>query len=55
MLKFQFFPRSVGITDEIRSVVQCFEIIYEEIKSPENNLNSDGVLKKLNSFTKAKF
>jgi hypothetical protein len=25
-------------------VIQCFEIVYEEIKSPEHGLNSDGVL-----------
>lgn len=47
MLKFQFFPRSVGISDEIKNIVLCFEVVYDEIKSPENNLDSDGVLKKL--------
>ena len=47
MLRFQLFPRSVGITDELQSVVGCFEAVYEEIKSPENKLNSDGVLRYL--------
>ena len=47
MLKFQFFPRSVGISEEIKNVVLCFDVVYDEIKSPENNLDSDGVLKKL--------
>ena len=44
-LVYQLFPRSFGITDEIRAVISCFEKHYEEIKSPENNLSSDGVLK----------
>jgi hypothetical protein len=44
-LVYQLFPRSFGITDEIRAVISCFEKHYEEIKSPENNLNSDGVLR----------
>jgi hypothetical protein len=47
MLRFQFFPRSVGISDEIKKVVNCFEKVINDIKSPENNLDSDGVLKKL--------
>lgn len=44
-LVYQLFPRSFGITDEIRNVISCFEKHYDEIKSPENNLNSDGVLR----------
>jgi hypothetical protein len=27
--------------------VKCFEKVYEDIRSPENNLDSDGVLKKV--------
>jgi len=45
MLKYQLFPRSFGITQEVIDVIQCFENNYVSIKSPENNLNSDGVLK----------
>ena len=45
MLKYQLFPRSVGITGEIRKVITCFELVYDEIKSPENTLNSNGVLR----------
>jgi hypothetical protein len=45
MLKYQLFPRSFGITHEIIEVINCFEIHYNEIKSPENLLNSDSVLK----------
>jgi len=44
-LVYQLFPRSFGITDEIRSVISCFEKHYEEKKSPENKLRSDGVLR----------
>ena len=43
-LQFQLFPRSVGITDKIQQVVNCFEQTYEEIKSPENELKSNEVL-----------
>jgi len=45
MLQYQLFPRSFGITSEVEAVINCFYIHYEEIKSPQNNLNSDGVLK----------
>ena len=45
MLRYQLFPRSVGLTDELRRIIACFETVYEEIKSPEKTLNSDGVLR----------
>ena len=35
-LVYQLFPRSFGITDEIRAVISCFEKNYEQIKSPES-------------------
>ena len=44
MLKYQLFPRSVGITPKLHEVIQCFEVVYEEIKSPEHGFSSDGVL-----------
>ena len=44
-LVYQLFPRSCGINNEIKSVIECFEKNYESIKSPDNNLSSDGVLK----------
>ena len=44
MLRYQLFPRSVGITEQIQRVIKCFELVYDEIKSPENELNSDKVL-----------
>lgn len=45
MLQYQLFPRSFGITSEVEAVIKCFDKNYNQIKSPENNLNSDGVLK----------
>jgi hypothetical protein len=44
-LVYQLFPRSFGITEEIKAVVSCFEKNYDKIKSPDKNLSSDGVLK----------
>ena len=44
-LVYQLFPRSFGITEEIKDVISCFEKNYEQIKSPDNTLSSDGVLK----------
>ncbi len=44
MLQYQLFPRSVGLTDELSRIILCFEAVYEHIKSPDNTLNSDGVL-----------
>ena len=44
MLCYQLFPRSVGLSHELRRVIECFELNYEQIRSPENLLNSDAVL-----------
>lgn len=44
LLRYQLFPRSVGITDQIQQVIECFERSYEQIKSPENQLKSNEVL-----------
>lgn len=51
-LVYQLFPRSFGITKEIADVISCFEKSYEKIKSPDHNLNSDGVLKVISSDLK---
>ena len=45
MLQYQLFPRSFGINAEVEAVINCFRRNYDDIKSPENTLNSDGVLK----------
>ena len=44
MLRYQLFPRSVGITGQIQQVIECFDLTYDQIKSPENELKSDEVL-----------
>ena len=44
MLRYQLFPRSVGITEQIQQVIDCFNLTYDQIKSPENELKSDEVL-----------
>jgi hypothetical protein len=44
-LLYQLFPRSFGVNTEVEAVIDCFLRNFDAIKSPENNLNSDGVLK----------
>ena len=44
MLRYQLFPRSVGITKQIQQVIECFDLVYDEIKSPEKELKSNEVL-----------
>lgn len=44
MLRYQLFPRSVGLSDEMREIISCFEIGYDRINSKDKKLNSDGVL-----------
>lgn len=47
MIKFQFFPRSQGITTEIAKVVNCFRQVEIEIDSATKTLSSNQVLAKL--------
>jgi hypothetical protein len=44
MIRYQFFPRAVGITEQIEQIVTCFNNVYDQIKSPDNNLTSNEVL-----------
>ena len=44
MIQYQFFPRSRGITDEMRKIIDCFEVENEKITSDNNNLVSNDVL-----------
>jgi len=46
-MKYQFFPRSQGMTAEMKAIVNCFENVYGEINSEKHNLNSNEVLDKL--------
>src|SRR5947209_6941269 len=53
MLRYQLFPRSVGLNPELHGVIACFEAVYDAIRSPENTLNSDGVLQRLKPHLEA--
>ncbi|MFN0081059.1 MAG: hypothetical protein ACKVOM_00945 [Ferruginibacter sp.] len=44
MIRFQFFPRSQGITKDIQTIISCFELEDHNIKSPEFDLSSNQVL-----------
>ncbi len=44
MIRFQFFPRSQGLTKSMADVLSCFENEIEKIKSPDFNLSSNEVL-----------
>jgi hypothetical protein len=44
MIRFQFFPRSQGITPSIREVIDCFTAADTEITSASHELNSNYVL-----------
>ena len=48
MIQYQFFPRSVGVTPEIKAIVDCFISANGQIDSSINNLPSNGVLLVLN-------
>lgn len=47
MIKFQFFPRSQGITPEIEKIIYCFNNVDEEISSSRHNHSSNTVLEYL--------
>ncbi len=47
MIQYQFFPRSQGITPEIRKVINCFFEVNVNINSDFHNLKSNGVLQNL--------
>jgi hypothetical protein len=44
-LRFQLFPRSFGITHEVRDVIICFEKNHQLFTSFDKNLSSNEVLK----------
>lgn len=46
-LRYQLFPRSVGLTPELSLVIEAFEAVHTQIKSPDKTLSSDGVLRLL--------
>ena len=50
MIRYQFFPRSRVVTDEIQKVIDCFKVVECEIDSTTNNLVSNDVLAKVRPF-----
>jgi hypothetical protein len=49
-MNYQFFPRSQGVTPEIKQVISCFEQAKDKIDSINHNLNSNEVLKEVGSL-----
>lgn len=52
MVNFQFFPRSQGVTDEMKSVINAFKSVEISIDSETKNLKSDDVLSELRPHLK---
>ena len=50
MIRYQFFPRSRGVTDEIQGVIDCFKAVEHVIDSNNTNLVSNDVLEKVRPF-----
>lgn len=50
MIQYQFFPRSQGITAEIKSIIESFKSVEKEIDSSCNELKSNDVLNKVRPF-----
>ncbi|MBQ9231253.1 MAG: hypothetical protein IJ190_08760 [Prevotella sp.] len=44
MIQYQFFPRSRGLTEEMRQIVDCFNVVNDKISSDNNDLVSNDVL-----------
>ena len=44
MIRYQFFPRSRGVTLEIQKVIECFKAVEPDIDSTTTNLVSNEVL-----------
>ncbi len=47
MIRSQFFPRSHGMTDEMKDVIACFFAASDQIESAKNSLPSNEVLERL--------
>lgn len=44
MINYQFFPRSLGLSLDMKAVVDCFKAVESKISSEENELKSNQVL-----------
>lgn len=50
MIQYQFFPRSQGLTKEIKNVINCFKNVEIDIDSTSKDLKSNDVLAKVRPF-----
>lgn len=50
MIQYQFFPRSQGITSEIKAIIESFLAVENEIDSSSQELKSNDVLQKVRPF-----
>lgn len=50
MIRYQFFPRSLGIDEKKHQIIQCFLEVETQIQSPANNLSSNQVLSLLKPY-----
>ena len=53
MIRYQFFPRSHGITEDVKAVINCFKTVDTDISSDNLKLNSNAVLEKLRPHLEA--
>lgn len=44
MLQYQFFPRSLSVSDEMQSIINCFYRVYKYINSDKHEITSNEVL-----------
>lgn len=49
-IRFQFFPRSTGITQPIQNIIDCFIKAESKISSANNKFSSNEVLKRLTPY-----
>lgn len=47
MIQYQFYPRSIGVTQEIADIICAFKAIETDIDSKSSTLKSNDVLEKL--------
>lgn len=50
MIQYQFFPRSQGITNEIKMIIESFKSVENEIDSNSKELKSNDILAKVRPF-----
>ena len=53
MIRYQFFPRSHGITEDVKAVINCFKTVDTDISSDNLKLNSNAVLEILRPHLEA--